>query len=220
MKKKLITAAVGIVAALALTSCSSGGSGDGASTELNVYAWADEIPQSVIDAFTEETGIKVNVDNFDSVPFLDDVDRDIIDQLRVDGRMSFSEIGRRIGFSEPTIRHRYNRLTALGVIYVAGMYDETKIGGIAAHIGIRVSELPVAQVAEKLADHPQIKYVACALGYYDIILDVVAPDAQALGKIVLQDLRRIRGISDIETLTVLEVRKDTYLWQGFRESSP
>ena len=151
---------------------------------------------------------------------LDDVDREIIDQLRVDGRRSFSEIGRRIGFSEPTVRQRYNRLVSLGIIYVAGMYDETKIGGIAAHVGIRVSGVPVAQVAEQLADHPQIKYVACTLGYYDIILDVFAPDAQALGKIVLQDLRRVRGISDLETLTVLEVRKDTYLWQGFREPLP
>ncbi|GAA1794289.1 Lrp/AsnC family transcriptional regulator [Agromyces lapidis] len=151
---------------------------------------------------------------------LDDVDREIIDQLRVDGRRSFSEIGRRIGYSEPTVRQRYNRLVSLGVIYVAGMYDETKIGGIAAHVGIRVSEVPVAKVAEQLAEHPQIKYVACTLGYYDIILDIAAPDAQALGKIVLQDLRRIRGISDLETLTVLEVMKDTYLWQGFREPSP
>lgn len=151
---------------------------------------------------------------------LDDVDRDIIDQLRVEGRMSFSEIGRRIGYTEPTVRQRYNRLVSLGIIYVAGMYDATKIGGIAAHVGLRVSEIPVATVAEKLADHPQIKYVACALGYYDIILDVVAPDAQTLGRIVLQDLRTIRGISEVETLTVLEVRKDTYVWQGFREPSP
>lgn len=151
---------------------------------------------------------------------LDDVDREIIDQLRVDGRMSFAEIGRRIGFSEPTVRQRYNRLVSLGFIYVAGMYDETKIGGIAAHVGIRVAEVPVARVAEQLAEHPNVKYVACTLGYYDIILDLVAPDARGLGKIVLQDLRRIRGISDLETLTVLEVRKDDYLWQGFREPSP
>lgn len=150
---------------------------------------------------------------------LDDVDREIIDQLRVDGRQSFSEIGRRIGFSEPTVRQRYNRLVSLGVIAVVGMYDETKIGGIAAHVGIRVTDVPVARVADQIAEHPQVRYVACALGYYDIILDVVAPDAQALGKIVLQDLRRIRGISDLETLTVLEVRKDTYLWQGFRDSA-
>ncbi|MGH3703049.1 MAG: Lrp/AsnC family transcriptional regulator [Agromyces sp.] len=155
-----------------------------------------------------------------SDPLLDDVDREIIDQLRVDGRRSFSEIGRRIGYSEPTVRQRYNRLVSLGVIYVAGMYNETKIGGIEAHVGIRVSGYPVAKVAEEIAEHPHVKYVACALGYYDIILDVFAADAQTLGKIVLQDLRRIRGISDLETLTVLEVMKDTYLWQGFREPSP
>lgn len=65
--KKFAIASVGIVAALALTSCSgtsdSAGSG---SKELNLYAWADEIPQPVIDRFTKETGIKVNVDSFDS----------------------------------------------------------------------------------------------------------------------------------------------------------
>ncbi len=65
--KKITLAAAGIAALLALTSCSGGGASEGeASTELNVYAWADEIPQTVFDAFTEETGIKVNVDSFDS----------------------------------------------------------------------------------------------------------------------------------------------------------
>lgn len=64
--KKYLIAAVGVVAALALTSCSGNSDDDGKATELNVYSWADEIPQSVFDAFTEETGIKVNVDSFDS----------------------------------------------------------------------------------------------------------------------------------------------------------
>lgn len=64
MKKKTVAAA-SIFAALALTGCSSAGGDEGAGS-LNVYAWADEIPQSVFDAFTEETGITVNVDNFDS----------------------------------------------------------------------------------------------------------------------------------------------------------
>lgn len=151
---------------------------------------------------------------------LDDVDRDIIHLLRVDGRLSFTEIGRRLGFAEPTIRQRYNRLVSLEILYVAGMYDETMSGGIAAHVGIHVAEVPVAEVAKEIADHPSVKYVACALGYYDIILDIIAEDAQELGRIVLQDLRRIRGISHLETLTVLEVLRDTYTWQGFREPLP
>jgi len=33
---------------------------------LNVYAWAGEIPDSVVQAFTKETGIKVQMDTFDS----------------------------------------------------------------------------------------------------------------------------------------------------------
>lgn len=67
MKKMPLIAATA-VAALALTGCSGGGNGasDGPSTELNVYAWAGEIPDTVYAKFTEETGIKVNVDNFDS----------------------------------------------------------------------------------------------------------------------------------------------------------
>ncbi|MEB4614594.1 Lrp/AsnC family transcriptional regulator [Leucobacter sp. M11] len=149
---------------------------------------------------------------------LDSADRDIIDQLRIDGRKSFSEIGREIGLSEPTVRQRYNRLVKLGVMHVVGMYDATKIGGITAHVGIRVVDVPVARVAEQLTAHPQILYVACTLGYYDIILDVLAADASELGKIVLHELRRIHGVSEVETLTVLEVRKDTYLWQGFRDT--
>lgn len=66
--KKITLAAIGIVATVAtvgLSSCSAD-SGSGGDTELNVYAWADEIPQSVFDAFTAETGITVNVDSFDS----------------------------------------------------------------------------------------------------------------------------------------------------------
>lgn len=64
--KKLIVASVGVVAALALSSCSGTGGASGPSTELNVYAWSGGFPQEVFDAFTEETGITVNVDNFDS----------------------------------------------------------------------------------------------------------------------------------------------------------
>ncbi|MBC9928617.1 MULTISPECIES: Lrp/AsnC family transcriptional regulator [unclassified Leucobacter] len=149
---------------------------------------------------------------------IDRADREIIDQLRVDGRRPFSEIGRNIGLSEPTVRQRYNRLVSMGVLHVVGMHDETKLGGISAHIGIRVSGAAVARVAEQLVDHPQIKYIACTLGYYDILLSVETPDAQALGRVVLHDIRRIHGVSEVETLTVLEMRKDTYLWSWFNEA--
>ena len=33
---------------------------------LNLFCWSEYVPQAVIDGFTKETGIKVNVENYDS----------------------------------------------------------------------------------------------------------------------------------------------------------
>ena len=37
----------------------------------------------------------------------DEVDRRIIDQLRLDGRMPFTEIARKVNISEASVRSRY-----------------------------------------------------------------------------------------------------------------
>lgn len=68
--KKLAAAAVAAASLLVLSAC-SGTSGAGsadapASKQLNVYAWAGEIPNSVVKAFEKKTGITVTVDTFDS----------------------------------------------------------------------------------------------------------------------------------------------------------
>lgn len=67
--RKTSLVALGAIAVLTLTACSGGsdaGSGDGESTELNIYGWEGEIPDAVVEAFEEETGISVTVDTFDS----------------------------------------------------------------------------------------------------------------------------------------------------------
>lgn len=58
-----------LAAATALTLAGCGGSGDagsGGGNTLHVYAWAGEIPDSVIKGFEQETGVKVTMDTFDS----------------------------------------------------------------------------------------------------------------------------------------------------------
>jgi len=63
MKKRilaLVAASVLVVGLLA--GCSDGKSGG----ELNIFTWDGYVPQSVVDKFTEKTGIKVNFSNFDT----------------------------------------------------------------------------------------------------------------------------------------------------------
>src|SRR4030065_2880932 len=61
MKRNVILFVV-LVANLILSACG----GQAKSTEVNLYAWSEYIPQALLDGFTEETGIKVNYDAYSS----------------------------------------------------------------------------------------------------------------------------------------------------------
>ena len=62
-----LTAFAGCSGTSASTSMPSAASGSTTgSTELNLYTWEGMFPQEVLDAFTAETGIKVNYSSFDT----------------------------------------------------------------------------------------------------------------------------------------------------------
>lgn len=67
MKKKLLATlmAVAMVASM-LAGCGSKDSAAANAGELNIFVWTEYVPDSVIEKFTEETGIKVNMSTFSS----------------------------------------------------------------------------------------------------------------------------------------------------------
>ncbi|AXI78193.1 Lrp/AsnC family transcriptional regulator [Peterkaempfera bronchialis] len=151
---------------------------------------------------------------------IDDLDRRIIDQLRVDGRRSFGEIGRSVGLSEASVRARYGRLQRRGVLQVVGMTDARLLGEVEVHLAIRVQRVPLAFVARELSRLAEVRYVASCVGPYDLITDVRCRDLAHLAELLTERVRRINGVEYAEALTVLEVVKDTYLWAGFRDVTP
>lgn len=54
------------VAASMLTGCGGSSKSEAANGEVNVFVWTEYVPESVFDAFEEETGIKVNVSTYSS----------------------------------------------------------------------------------------------------------------------------------------------------------
>lgn len=80
---------------------------------------------------------------------LDSVDRRLLDVVQSDARLSFREIGRRIGMSTPAVADRIRRLEATGVIkgYTARV-DRAALGReIGAFIRLTVSDRDFRRVA-------------------------------------------------------------------------
>lgn len=71
MKNKCMKVMAVITAAVTVSVATTGCGGDSKEAsadnkELNIFVWTEYVPDSVIEAFTEETGIKVNVTTFSS----------------------------------------------------------------------------------------------------------------------------------------------------------
>lgn len=71
--KKLLCGVLASVFMLSAVGCGGSGTSEGGEDstsasggEVNIFVWTEYIPQSVIDKFTEETGIKVNMTTFSS----------------------------------------------------------------------------------------------------------------------------------------------------------
>lgn len=69
MKKRILAALVSLsLAAMSLTGCGSSTTGGASENqgELNIFVWTEYLPDSVVEKFEKETGIKVNVSTYSS----------------------------------------------------------------------------------------------------------------------------------------------------------
>ncbi len=150
---------------------------------------------------------------------VDVIDRKIIDQLRIDGRRSFAQIGRYVGLSEAAVRHRYQRLVSLGIVRVVGLSRAQAVGEVHAHLTLRVRKTTVDDVAKALVPLEEVRYVSACVGSSDIVAEVRCASAAELAEFLTETIRRIPGIDSIRSATLIDVVKDSYLWDGFRQGS-
>ena len=146
---------------------------------------------------------------------LDDLDRRVMKLLRHDGRLSYAQIARTVGVSEPTVRKRVDRLVHAGALITAARINPAPIGfPTDALIGVKVVRGRVKEVGVKLAEMENVAYVAYVAGSFDIIIEAFLPHTEGLFKFLNEDLDKIEGISSTETWHVLRTEKFFYNWEG------
>jgi Lrp/AsnC family transcriptional regulator for asnA, asnC and gidA len=156
---------------------------------LNEYAWLARLPY-------------------------DHVDRRIITLLQEDGRMPNSEIARRLGLAEATVRKRLNRMTSEGVIRIIAVPSPETVGLTqSAIISVACELSKVDEIAEALEALPETRYLGYAAGGYDLIMECFFYSHEHLLDFIRHRVATISGIQKTETSIILKVRKFSYEWE-------
>ena len=129
---------------------------------------------------------------------MDKLDLNIIEILSKDSRTAFLQIAKKLKVSESTIRKRVANLKENGSIKKFSLVvDTSKIGfENIALIGVDVSSEKYLDVAKKLTEFDEIKYVASSTGDHMFMLEVWSKNADGL-RAVSEKIKGIDGVTRI-----------------------
>lgn len=119
---------------------------------------------------------------------LDDVGKEILKILQVDGRISFNELGRKVGFSSPAVAERVRRMEEAGIIrgYKA-IVDHERVGyTIMAYIRISAAVSNLSQIDEVAKSIPEVLECHHLTGSDGVILKVAISSVGHLEEVIGQ----------------------------------
>ena len=142
-----------------------------------------------------------------AVADLDDLDRDILEAHLTDVFFSYNELAEKWGVTGATIRNRIKRLKTSGVMDVLLVMNPYKIGYTTfAIIGVRVEAGgDFSSVAEALQEVVGVTNVVMVTGRYDFFVHYVCRNTDEYRKFIIEGLRKIPGITSIESFIGLDL---------------
>ena len=137
---------------------------------------------------------------------MDDTDRQIVEALRADGRMSMRALADRIHVSRASAYARVARLERDGVITgYAALIDPVRYGyALSAYVYLDIAQRSWKTVRGQLLSIPEVDHVALVSGEHDILLRVRASDAVSLRDVVLTRLQEIPEVRSTQTVLIFE----------------
>lgn len=150
----------------------------------------------------KEKPAKSSGDSFE----LDDIDWKILNELRINGRASYGAIAQSIGLSETATRQRVHRLTKESVCQITVTIDARRVGlNAIASIGLRIDG-ETGPYLKKLAQIPEVSFLASTLGSFDIMAELYCRDLDELTS-VIEKIRKIKGINQVDVNLITEMPK-------------
>lgn len=137
---------------------------------------------------------------------VDETDERIIRILQADSRRAFVDIANEIGLSESAVRRRVKNLVDRTIIkrftIELGASDKTS----AITLVSVASTADTSAVSNQLMKLKGVKVVYEITGQYDIAAIIAAPAIADINKCI-DDIRKIEGVSDTDTVIILKTMR-------------
>ncbi|MCB0706903.1 MAG: Lrp/AsnC ligand binding domain-containing protein [Saprospiraceae bacterium] len=138
---------------------------------------------------------------------LDHLDRQILSILMHNSKTPFTEIAKKLFVSGGTIHVRMKKLEDMGIVQGHSLdIDHSLLGyDISAFLGIYLDRSSLYdEVAEQLAQIPEIVGAHYTTGQYNILAKIICRDTTHLRKVLHDKIQKINGIQRTETLISLQ----------------
>ena len=144
---------------------------------------------------------------------LDSMDCQMIELLQKDGRISNTEIAKRIGISEATVRTRLNRLIDEEFIQIVAVSNPIKLGfDIVGNIRIHVDIKKMDKIIKELKKLKPLWFIVQTTGGTGIDTEFVVKSLDELNELIFEKINKIDGIIKTETSLFLKYIKRQYDW--------
>ena len=134
-------------------------------------------------------------------------DRQLIELLKVDARVSVASLARQLGVSRSTVKARLKRLEDTGAIagYTVRLGQTPERSAITAHVLLEASAKRADALIRELRSQPAIRGLYAISGAFDYLAVVETPSTHEMDAI-LDRMGKIEGVGRTETSIALSVK--------------
>jgi Lrp/AsnC family leucine-responsive transcriptional regulator len=133
---------------------------------------------------------------------MDEVDKKLLDLLKHDARLSFVELGSKVGLSEAAVRRRVKRLQELGIIKRFTIDIEVGQAASALTLVAVAPSSPTSEVSARIKALPAVQRVYEITGQYDIAVLITGTNIAEVNSSI-DEIRRAEGVATTNTIIIL-----------------
>lgn len=136
----------------------------------------------------------------------DEIDKKLLEELAEDGRLSYVELAEKVGLSRVAVKDRIKNLKDKGVIEkFTVVINSEKFGKqVSAFFEVDVEPKQLQEVAQNLADNPNVASIYQMTGPSTLHMHVLVEDFQMLEVFINNELYAVEGITRVESSIILK----------------